>query len=105
MRLISRKNLLLAIAPYSDAQNPIESWYKLFQENDWGSLEEVRKEYSKSVDEVYGYTIFNIKGIRYRLIVRIKYRAKIIYFKKFLTHSEYNEINWNDESEVRQKIG
>jgi mRNA interferase HigB len=105
MRLISKKNLLLAIAPYPDAQKPIESWYKLFQENDWGSLEEVRKEYSKLVDEVSGYTIFNIKGNRYRLIVQIKYRVKVMYFKKFLTHAEYSEINWNDETEVRKKIG
>jgi mRNA interferase HigB len=105
MRLISKKNLLMAIEPYPDAQTPIESWCKLIKENDWGSLEDVRKGYSKSVDEVYGYTIFNIKGNRYRLIVKIKYKAKILYFKIFLTHAEYSKINWNDEDEVRQNLG
>jgi mRNA interferase HigB len=105
MRLISKKNLLSAIEPYPDAQSAIESWYQLIKNNDWQSKEEMRNGYSRSVDEVYGYTIFNIKGNRYRLIVEIKYRSRIIFFKKFLTHAEYSKINWNDRDEVEQKIG
>jgi mRNA interferase HigB len=104
MRLISRKNLLSAIEPYADAQSAIESWYKLIKDNDWESLEELRQEYSKLVDQVYGYTIFNIKHNRYRLIVQVKYKSKIIYFKKFLTHAEYSKINWDNEDEVKIKI-
>ncbi|MEG5061704.1 type II toxin-antitoxin system HigB family toxin [Microcoleus sp. A2-C5] len=105
MRLISRKNLLSTIEPYADAQSAIESWYKLIKDNNWESLEDLRQKYSKSVDQVYGYTIFNIKHNRYRLIVQVKYKSKIIYFKKFLTHAEYDKIKWNDEDEVKQKIG
>jgi mRNA interferase HigB len=105
MRLISKKNLQSAIEPYPDAQSAIESWYQLIKDNDWQSLEEARNGYSRSVDQVYGYTIFNIKGNQYRLIVKINYTAKIIYFKKFLTHAEYDKIKWNDEDEVKRKIG
>ena len=41
------------------------------------------------------YTIFNIKGNRYRLITIIHYRHQRIYIKKFLTHAEYDK--WNKE--------
>ena len=105
MRLISKKNLQRAIELYPDAQSAIESWYQLIKDNDWQSLEEVRNGYSRSVDQVYGYTIFNIKGNQYRLIVQINYKTRTIFFKKFLTHAEYSKINWNDEDEVKQKIG
>ncbi|MDQ2100755.1 MAG: type II toxin-antitoxin system HigB family toxin [Tychonema bourrellyi B0820] len=105
MRLIYQKNLLIAIEPYPDAQTAIESWYQLIKDNDWQSLEEMRKGYSKSVDEVYGYTIFNIKGNRYRLIVQINYRTKIIFFKAFLIHAEYSKINWNNQDKFKQKLG
>ncbi len=105
MRLISKKNLLTAIAPYPDTQTPIESWCKLIKDNDWESLEDLRKGYSRLVDEVYGYTIFNIKGNSYRLIVQINYKTKIIFFKKFLTHGEYTKINWSNRDEVKNKIG
>lgn len=105
MRLISKKNLQSAIEPYPDAQSAIESWYQLIKDNDWQSLEEVRNGYSRSVDQVYGYTIFNIKGNQYRLIVQINYKTRIIFFKKFLTHAEYSKIKWNDRDEVKQQLG
>ena len=112
MRLISKKNLLNAIEPYPDAQSAIESWYQLIKDNDCPWLEAVRNGYSRSVEQVYGYTIFNIKGNQYRLIVQINSTTKIIFFKNFLTEAEYSKteaeyskINGNDRDEVKQKLG
>ena len=105
MRLKSTRNLLSAIEPYGDVPSAIAAWCKIMEDNDWKSLEEIRQGYSKSVDQVYGYTIFNIKGKHYRLIVQINYSTGYVLFKKFLTHAEYSKINWNDEDEVKQKIG
>ncbi|MGB8698672.1 MAG: type II toxin-antitoxin system HigB family toxin [Thermosynechococcaceae cyanobacterium] len=104
MRLITKRNLNQAIAPYPDAVAVIQSWSTVIKANHWKSLNDIRENYSSSVDEAYGYTIFNIKGNKYRLIVRINYQAQIIYFKKFMTHAEYSKINWSDEKEVRKKI-
>jgi mRNA interferase HigB len=105
MRLISKKNLQRAIELYPDAQSAIESWYQLIKDNDCQWLEAVRNGSSRSVEQVYGYTIFNIKGNQYRLIVQINSRTRIIIFKKFLTEAEYSKINWNDRDEVKQKLG
>jgi mRNA interferase HigB len=107
MRLISKRNLDSAVAPYAEAKQAVQDWYTVFKANNWGSLNEIHKSYSPTVDEVYGYTIFNIKGKKYRLIVRINYKlkVKIIYFIKFLTHAEYNKINWSNENDVKQKLG
>ena len=85
MRVISKKNLLSAMEPYPDAESAIESWYQLIKDNDCQWLEFVRNGYSRSVEQVYGYTIFNIKGNQYRLIVQINSKTRIIFFKKFLT--------------------
>ena len=104
MRLITKRNLNQAIAPYPDVLAVVISWAAVIKANNWRSLNDIRESYSSSVDEVYGYTIFNIKGNKYRLIVRINYQTHIIYFKKFMTHAEYSKINWSDEREVRQKI-
>ena len=66
MRLISKNNLESAIESYSDdAKAAIAVWRKAIKENDWESLEEIRQAYSTSVDQVCGYTIFNIKGNQY----------------------------------------
>lgn len=105
MRLISKRNLYQAVAPYTEAVQAVKSWHTIFKANTWRSLNEVRENYSPTVDEVYGYTIFNIKGNKYSLIVRINYYTQIIYFITFFTHAEYSKINWADEKEVKQKIG
>jgi mRNA interferase HigB len=105
MRLISKRNLDQAVAPYTEAIQAVKSWYTIFKANTWRSLNEVQENYSPTVDEVYGYTIFNIKGKKYRLIVRINYYTQIIYFIKFLTHAEYSKINWSNEKDVTQKLG
>lgn len=38
--------------------------------------------------------IFNIKGDRYRLIVRMVFTYQRIYIKEFLTHAEYDKGAW-----------
>lgn len=38
--------------------------------------------------------IFNIRGNRYRLIVRMAFRTKRVYVKEFLTHAEYDKGGW-----------
>src|ERR1039457_6664039 len=45
-------------------------------------------------DFVDPYTIFNIKGNSYRLVVKIEYRWQIIFVKQLLTHTEYNRGKW-----------
>ncbi|MEG4864274.1 type II toxin-antitoxin system HigB family toxin [Microcoleus sp. CZ3-B2] len=105
MKLKSIRNLLSAIEPYGEVSSAIAAWCKVMEDNDWKSPEDIRQGYSKSVDRVCGYTIFNIKGNQYRLIVQINYSTGYVLFKKFLTHAEYSKINWNDENEVKEKIG
>jgi mRNA interferase HigB len=38
--------------------------------------------------------IFNIKGNKYRLIVRVVFARRRIYVKELLTHSEYDKEIW-----------
>lgn len=45
-------------------------------------------------DSVDPYTVFNIKGNSYRLIVKIEYRWQIIFVKHLLTHEEYDKGGW-----------
>lgn len=46
------------------------------------------------VEVVGNFTVFNIKGNNYRLIVNINYIKQIIYIKYVLTHTEYDKNYW-----------
>jgi len=75
----------------------LDAWYRTTKSARWVDLAEIRKTYS-SVDGVpFGgrvYTVFNICGNRFRLIVEINYRTKRVFIRHVLTHAEYDREGW-----------
>jgi mRNA interferase HigB len=96
MHLISIRNLRRDVAEYPDAASQLESWNKTVQSASWKSLIEVQKIYP-SAEAVGNFTVFNIKGNRYRLIVGIDYEEQVVYYKYFLTHAEYDKNAWKND--------
>jgi mRNA interferase HigB len=92
MHLIAISRLREAAAKYPDVAIQIEDWNEIVKIATWQNLTEVQQTYS-SAEAVGNFTVFNIKGNRYRLIVSINYLRQIIYFKYFLTHAEYDKDN------------
>jgi mRNA interferase HigB len=64
---------------------------------DWENLIEVQATFPKA-EAVGNFTVFNIKGNNYRLIVSINYERQIIYIKYILTHSEYDKEQWKNDT-------
>jgi mRNA interferase HigB len=74
----------------------LETWYLVTKNSDWSSLEDVRQVY-RDAEAVGNFTVFNVKGNSYRLIVGINYVKRRIYFKYFLTHAEYDKDFWKND--------
>lgn len=75
MHLISITNLREDAAQYPDADRVIRNWFKTIEQAQWQNLEEVRQSF-KDAEAVGNFTVFNIKGNNYRLIVGIDYESK-----------------------------
>ncbi len=93
MRVISKSAWRDAVAADPSLGGPISQWYKVASLASWHSLMDVRKVYPHA-DFVDPYTVFNIKGNSYRLVVKVEYRWQIIFVKHVLTHDEYTRGNW-----------
>ncbi len=93
MHVISRKRLLDAATRYSDLDIPLDVWYRVAKGAEWKSLAEVRQVFP-SADAVGKYTVFNIKGNSYRLLVEINYRSGRLFVRRVLTHAEYDKGGW-----------
>jgi mRNA interferase HigB len=96
MRLISTRNLLAAARQFPDVESQIQKWRYVVQKADWQNLEDVKCVY-RDAEAVGNFTVFNIKGNKYRLIVDINYERGTIYYKRFLTHAEYNKNHWKND--------
>ena len=93
MHVISRKRLLDAAKRHGDLSAPLDVWYRISKKAEWNSLEDVRSTFP-SADAVGKYTVFNIKGNSYRLIVEINYRSRLIFVRHVPSHADYDKGGW-----------
>jgi mRNA interferase HigB len=96
MHLISIRKLRNDAAMYPDITQALEAWYTVVKKADWTNLEDVRKIY-RDAEAVGNFTVFNIKGNKYRLIVGIDYVSRTVYYKYLLTHADYDKDRWKND--------
>ncbi|HLP90179.1 MAG TPA: type II toxin-antitoxin system HigB family toxin [Nostocaceae cyanobacterium] len=96
MHLISIRTLREEAAKYPDIKKQIDSWHDTIKKAEWQNLEDARKIY-RDAEAVGNFTVFNIKGNNYRLIVGINYEDQVIYYKYLLTHAEYDRGKWKND--------
>ncbi|MBW4669842.1 MAG: type II toxin-antitoxin system HigB family toxin [Cyanomargarita calcarea GSE-NOS-MK-12-04C] len=97
MHVISYRSLRKFYEQHTDCQDPLDNWYKVAIKADWSNLIEVQSVFPKA-EAVGNFTVFNIKGNKYRLIVSIDYEKQLIYIKYVLTHAEYDKDDWKNDS-------
>ena len=83
MHLITISNLRQDATPYPDVQKQLKEWYDIVRTTEWQSLIDVQSIY-RDAEAIGNFTIFNIKGNKYRLIVNIDYERQVIYIKYVL---------------------
>jgi mRNA interferase HigB len=87
--VISRKKRAGFSLKHRDAEAALDVWYRAAKSSAWSNLQEVREVYPHA-DAVGKWTVFTIRGNRYRLIAEIGYRSRIVFVRHILTHSEYD---------------
>ena len=93
MHIISRRKLLDAARKHVELTEPLDAWYRIAKNAAWKSLLDVRPVFP-TADSVKGFTVFNIKGNAYRLIMKINYRSGRVFLRDVLTHAEYSREGW-----------
>jgi mRNA interferase HigB len=89
VHIISRKQLKEAAVRHPDVEAALDVWFRITKRSLWQNLIDVRKTFAHA-DAVEKWTVFNIKGNKYRLITEINYRFRRIYIRHVLTHAEYD---------------
>lgn len=96
MHVIARKPLQSFAKKHADASQALDDWYRLAKSAKWNNFDELKKVVG-AVDIVGNFTVFDIKGNHYRLIVDIQYSSQTIFVKCVLTHKEYDKNDWKKD--------
>ena len=71
MRIYSKKTLDEFGKTHADVANVLQGWYRVAKSAKWQNIQDVKQSCSASADAAGRFTVFNIKGNKYRLIVSI----------------------------------
>jgi mRNA interferase HigB len=93
MRVVSRKAIKEATAEHGEWGASLNAWYKIAKNADWTNFADVRGSWKNS-DVVGRFVVFDISHNRCRLIATIKYKWRMVYIRRILSHTEYDEKGW-----------
>ncbi len=89
--MISRKRLVEFWEEHPDAKGPLSAWFQELKKAKWSDTAEVKRRYSTASFVGNDRIVFNIKGNKYRLIVR--YSPPVVFIRFVGTHAEYDRVD------------
>lgn len=93
MRVISRKKLREFWKKYPDVRQSLQAWYADVKQADWETPTDIKNIYNNVSFVANNRVVFNIKGNKYRLVVAVQYKHRIVYIRFIGTHREYDKID------------
>jgi mRNA interferase HigB len=93
MRIIAKSALSDFWALHPDAEEPLLAWYREVEKEDWDPPAKVKTRYRAASIVGDNRVVFNIKGNKYRLVVKINYPYRVVYIRFVGTHAGYDKID------------
>jgi len=95
VRVIAKRTLRNFWTRHKDSEQQLKSWFKEAEDALWKGPSEIKMDYPSASFLADNRVVFNIKGNKYRLVVKINYSYKIVWIRFVGSHSEYDKINAN----------
>lgn len=93
MRIHNLKTLREFWENHTDAKGALKAWYKTVEKEEWNCFNDIKKIFG-TADVIRGKrAVIDIKGDKYRLVLKINYDWKIVYIRFIGTHAEYDKID------------
>lgn len=78
---------------HRETEQPLRDWLSVVRRADWSSMGDVTSVCAKASIINRERAVFDVLGGNYRLVVAIKFSAKIVFVKFIGTHAEYDRID------------
>jgi mRNA interferase HigB len=93
VRVIAKKTLREFWIKHSDCEEQLKTWYEDAEEANWKNTHDIKAEYPSASFLNDNRVVFNIKGTKYRLVVRINYKYQIVWIRFIGTHAAYDKVD------------
>jgi mRNA interferase HigB len=92
VRILGQVTLQKAARKHADVANALAMWRAVVAAG-WTNFTQLKADFAPA-DYVSPFTVFNVKGNKYRLITLVDYTERIIVVRDLLTHAMYSKGKW-----------
>jgi mRNA interferase HigB len=79
-----------------EAEIPLRAWARVAENAVWEKFYDVKETYAPAI-QVGKFTVFNIGGNKFRLVVVIHFNRGKVYLRYVMTHEEYDKDDWKND--------
>ncbi len=101
MRIIATNTLRDFWIRHPKCEQSLKAWLQEAEKANWGSPQQLKSQFASASIITGKRVVFNIKGNKYRLIVDVEFRLKIIFIVWFGSHEDYDLITAKTISYVK----
>lgn len=94
MKLVGLLTLEEFKQKHADSRKPLDCWRSEVEKAKWDGPQDIKRSYSSASFLADNIVIFNIKGNKYRLVIKAQYKYGIVMVEWVGTHAEYNKKNF-----------
>jgi mRNA interferase HigB len=93
VRVIARQTLVDFWQRHRETEQPLRDWLSVVRRADWSSMADLKAVFTKAGIINRERVVFDVLGGNYRLVVAVKFSARIMFIKFIGTHAEYDRID------------
>ena len=93
VRILGQLTLQRAARRHADLGNALAMWRVVITAARWANFAQLKTAFP-SADYVAPFTVFNVKGNKYRLIALVDYTEQVVVVHDILTHATYSKGKW-----------
>ncbi|MDA3885189.1 MAG: type II toxin-antitoxin system HigB family toxin [Candidatus Delongbacteria bacterium] len=91
MNVIKLKTIKDYYEKNNQCKQQLLTWYQEVTKAEWNNSHDIKEKYPSASFIHDNLVVFNIKGKKYRLIVKVAYKKKAVLIKFIGTHPEYDK--------------
>jgi len=93
LRVIAKRTLKEFWFKYPDCEQQLKAWHQEAEKESWGNPNIIKLKFPTSSILSDNRIVFNIKGNKYRLVIKINHDFQIIWIRFIGTHEQYDKID------------
>ena len=94
-RIFSKKTIREYWEKNPEVRPYLETWYETVKDAKWNNPNDIKSFYSTISILKNSRVVFNIRGNKYRIVVKIEYKKQWLFIRFIGSHQEYDNINAN----------